>query len=135
MSPEPRDPLARALRIGTPVGIAYTGLATLAGHFLAGSWGSFGAMFGGLLPLVFFGITMLTGLLARRLGPDLIGFAILGSWLPKMIGLLFFLNWLSDQTWYDRGVFMVTLLIGTIGLLTLEGWVAVRSPQYYTDPR
>ena len=135
MPTDSREPLAQALRIGTPAGIAYTAVATLIGHFVAGSFGSFGAMMGGLVPLVFFGITMLTGVLARRLSPGMLGFAILGSWLPKMLILLFFLNWISDQTWYDRGVFMVSLLVGSIGLLALEGWVVTRTPQTYVDPR
>lgn len=135
MPAEPRDPLLRALRIGGPAALGYTLLAMLAGHFWAGSWGSFGALLGGLVPAVFLGITAATGVWARRLKPEYLGFAILGSWLPKVLALLVFLAWLRDQGWYDKPTFLVTLLGGTFGLLLLEGWLVTRSPQYYVDPR
>ena len=134
MPVEPRDPLSRVLRVGAPAALAYTVVATAAGHFWAGSWGSFGALFGALLPSVFLGITAATGLWARRLRPDLLGFAILGSWLLKMIVLIVFLAWFKQQDWYDRGTFFVVLLAGTFGLLMLEGWLVTRSPQYYAKP-
>ena len=57
----------------------------------------------------------------------------LGSWLIKMIVLIGFLAWLKHQDWFDRPVFFVTLLVGTFGLLMLEGWLVTRSPQYYTE--
>ena len=131
MPVEPRDPLARVLRIGGPVALGYIVVATGIGHFWAGSWGSFGAMTGALVPTVFLGITAASGLCARRLRPDLLGFAILGSWLIKMICLIAFLAWFKHEDWYDRGAFFVALLIGTFGLLMLEGWLVTHSPQYY----
>ena len=131
----PRDPLSRVLRVGAPAALAYLLLATLAGHFWAGSWGSFGAMFGALVPTVFLGITAATGLATRRMRPDLLGAAVLGSWLVKMVSLLAFLAWFKHQDWYDRGTFFVVLLIGTFGLLMLEGWLVTRSPQFYAEPR
>ena len=134
MPVEPRDPLSRVLRIGAPTALAYTLAATAAGHFWAGSWGSFGGLFGALVPSVFLGITAATGVWARRLRPDALGFAILGSWLLKMIALIGFLAWFKHQDWYDRGTFFVTLLIGTFGLLMLEGWLVTRSPQFYAKP-
>lgn len=127
----PPDPLTRVLRIGGPVALGYILLATGAGHFWAGSWGSFGGMFGALVPTVFLGITAISGVWARRLKPELLGFVILGSWLIKMIVLIGFLAWFKQQDWYDKGTFFVTLLIGTFGLLMLEGWLVTRSPQYY----
>jgi len=130
----PPDPLTRVLRIGGPAALGYTLLATGAGHFWAGSWGSFGGMFGGLVPSVFLGITAVTGVWARRLKPEMLGPAILGSWLIKMIVLIGFLAWFKQQEWFDRGTFFVTLLVGTVGLLMLEGWLVTRSPQHYTRP-
>lgn len=134
MTTTPRDPLSRVLRVGGPAALLYTLLATAAGHFWASSWGSFGAMFGALLPTVFLGVTAVTGVLARRLRPDLLGFAILGSWLIKMVLLLGFLAWFKQQDFYDKGAFFVSLLIGTFGLLMLEGWLVTKSPQHYVEP-
>ena len=131
----PRDPLTRVLRVGGPAALGYTLAATGIGHVWAGSWGSFGGMFGALVPTVFLGITAVTGVLARRLKPEFLGFAILGSWLIKMIALLGFLAWFKHQDWYDRGYFFVVLLLGTFALLMLEGWFVSRSPQYYVSPR
>lgn len=131
MPVEPRDPLHRVLRVGGPAALVYTLLATAIGHVWAGSWGSFGGLFGALVPSVFLGITAVTGVWARRLKPELLGFAILGSWLLKMIALIGFLAWFKQQDWYDRGTFFVVLLIGTFALLLLEGWLVTRSPQYY----
>lgn len=134
MATEPRDPLSRVLRIGGPAALGYTLIATAAGHFYASSWGSFGGMFGALVPTVFLGITAVSGVWARRLKPELLGFVILGSWLIKMIVLIGFLVWFKQQDWYDKGTFFVTLLVGTFGLLMLEGWLVTRSPQHYTTP-
>lgn len=134
MPTEPRDPLSRVMRIGGPAALGYTVLATAVGHFWAGSWGSFGGMFGGLVPTAFLGITAAAGLFARRLRPDRLGIAIVVSWLIKMVALIAFLAWFKQQDWYDRGVFFVSLLVGTFGLLMLEGWLVTRSPQYYASP-
>ena len=127
-----RDPLARMLRVGTPVFLGYTVLAVLIGRAYAGSWGSFGAIFGSLVPFVFFSITTLTAVLARRMSPGNFTLALLAAWLPKMILLLAFLSWFQGQDWYDKGVFLVTLLLGSTLLLTMEGWLVLRTPQYYT---
>ena len=135
MPTEPRDPLTRVLRIGGPAALAYLLVATGVGHFWAGSWGSFGGMFGALVPTVFLGITAATGVVARRMKPELLGFAILGSWLIKMIALLGFLAWFKHQDWYDRGYFFIVLLLGTFALLMLEGWLVTRSPQHYVTPQ
>ncbi len=130
----PRDPMIRAMRVAGPLGLLYTAVATGIAHFWAGSWGEFGAILGGVVPLVFFGITSLTAVLARKLGPTMLGFAVLASWVPKMLGLLLFLHWLKGQDFYDRTTFLVTLLGGTIALLGLEGWVVTRAPQFYSEP-
>jgi hypothetical protein len=135
MTTTPADPLTRVLRLGAPAALGYLLIATGIGHFWAGSWGSFAGIFGALIPTLFLGITAVTGLLTRRLKPDMLGFAILGSWLFKMMALLGFLAWFKHQDWYDRGYFFVVLLVGTFALLMLEGWLVTRSPQHYVTPQ
>lgn len=129
----PMDPLQRAVRVALPVGVAYAAIAVFLGHAHAGRAGGLGALVGALLPLVFFGITAVTGMWARRLNAQALGFAVLGSWLPKMLVLLVFLHWMKQGTWYDKPTFFVTLLAGTVLLLGTEGWIVTHAPQLYVD--
>ncbi len=135
MSTEPRDPLLRALAYGGPASLGLAVVSALLGYALRGQAGAAGALLGAVIPTVFLGITAVSGVWARRLRPEYLGFAILGSWLPKVLALMLFLHWLKRETWYDKPSFLVALLLGTFGLLMLEGWTVTRSPQYYSDPR
>ena len=135
MPSEPTDPLLRVLVVGGPAALALAAVAALVGYATRSGAGAAGALLGALLPAVFLGITALSGVWARRIRPDLLGFAILGSWLPKVLALMLFLHWLKHQTFYDRPSFFVTLVVGTFGLLMLEGWLVTRSPQLYVDRR
>lgn len=133
MSPEPRDPLVRVLAVGGPASLALAVLAAVVGYLARGGAGACGALLGALVPAVFLGITAVTGVWARRIRPDYLGFAILGSWLPKVLGLMLFLHWLKHEDFYDKPTFLITLVVGTFGLLMLEGWLVTRSPQFYAD--
>ncbi len=135
MSSEPRDPLLRALAYGGPASLALAAAGALLGYAVQGRAGAAGALLGAVIPAVFLGITAMSGVWARRLRPEYLGFAILGSWLPKVLALMLVLHWLKHETWYDRPSFLVSLLAGTFGLLMLEGWVVTRSQQFYIDPR
>lgn len=131
---EPREPHVRVLRVGALAVLLLLVVAVPLGALRAGGAGARGAIIGALVPAVFLGITMATAVWARRLRADLLGFAILGSWLPKLIALLGVLAWLRHGHWYDRPTLFVTLLTGTVVLLGLEGWLVTRAPQYYADP-
>ena len=129
----PTEPLTRVLRAGAPATLALLALGAGLGTALRGTAGAYGGVLGALLPAAFLGVTAGVGVYARKLRAELLGAAILGSWLIKMIVLIGFLAWLKHQDWFDRPVFFVTLLVGTFGLLMLEGWLVTRSPQYYTE--
>ena len=135
MPSEPTDPLVRVLTVGGPAAVGLAAIAALLGYLTRSGAGAAGALLGALLPALFLGITALSGVWARGLRPDLLGFAVLGSWLPKVLALLLFLHWLKHQAFYDRPSFFITLVLGTFGLLMLEGWLVTHSPQFYADGR
>ena len=130
----PIDPLTRALRAGFPAALVLTVAGTGVGAIFRGAPGAWGGLIGALVPAAFLGITAGAGVYTKRMRAELLGAAVLGSWLLKMVLLIGFLAWLKLQMWFDRPVFFVTLLAGTFGLLMLEGWLVTRSPQYYAEP-
>lgn len=134
MSAEPLDPLARVLRLGSRASVGLLVAATAIGWAVNGSSGAWGGLLGAMVPTVFLGVTAAVGVRARRLDVGQLGLFVLGSWLIKLVMLIAFLAWLRQQDWFDRPVFFGALLIGTAGLLWLEGWLVSRSPQLYVDP-
>lgn len=134
MSADPIDPLARVLRVGFPAAIGLLIAAAVLGWVFRGSAGAWGGFLGAAVPAVFLGITAAVGVRARRVDVRQLGFFVLGSWLVKLVLLIAFLAWLRQQDWFDRPVFFVVLLVGTAGLLGLEGWLVSRSPQLYVTP-
>lgn len=128
------DPMVRVLRVG---GIASLGLllaSALVGWLLRGPAGLWGGILGAAVPAIFLGITAAIGLRARRIAVEQLGLMVLLSWLFKIVALIAFLAWLRQQDWFDRPIFFVALLVGTAGLLGLEGWLVTRSPQLYVTP-
>lgn len=130
----PVDPLTRVLRVGTPAAAVLTAVAAGGGWLVSGPSGFWGGLLGAAVPTVFFGITAAIGVRARQVSVTSMGVLVLSSWLFKIVALVAFLYWLRMQDWFDRPVFFVALLVGTTGLLGLEGWLVTRSPQLYADP-
>jgi hypothetical protein len=128
------DPLTRVLRVGGPSAVALTVIAAGGGWVVAGMPGFWGGLLGASVPSVFFGITAVVGVRARQVSVTSMGVLVLTSWLFKIVALIAFLWWLRMQDWFDRPIFFVALLIGTAGLLGLEGWLVTRSPQLYAEP-
>lgn len=129
------DPLSRVLRIGAPAAVVLIAGSAGGGWLLSGTPGMWGGLLGSAVPTVFFGITAAVGVRARQVSVTSMGVLILTSWLFKIVALVAFLYWLRMQDWFDRPVFFVALLIGTAGLLGLEGWLVTRSPQLYAEPK
>ena len=128
------DPLTRVLRVGGPAALALVVTAAGGGWLVSGLPGFWGGVLGASVPSVFFGITAAVGVRARQVSVTSMGVLVLTSWLFKIVALIAFLWWLRMQDWFDRPIFFVALLIGTAGLLGLEGWLVTRSPQLYADP-
>lgn len=128
------DPLSRVLRVGAPSAAALMVIAAGGGWAIAGMPGLWGGFLGAAVPSVFFGITAAVGVRARQVSVTSMGVLVLTSWLFKIVALVAFLWWLRMQDWFDRPIFFLALLIGTAGLLGLEGWLVTRSPQLYAEP-
>jgi hypothetical protein len=110
-------------------------VAVLLGKLFADNKGVLGALIGSLLAGSFFALTALVAKLTIKTSVEYLGFAVLGSWLGKIVLLLAVLFWLRNVSFYDRPTLFGTLVVSTIGLLTLEAYVITRTPALYVEPR
>lgn len=95
--------------------------------------GLWGALLASILAGSFFAVTGVVAALTANLDVQLLGYAVLGSWLVKIIVLLGALFWLRGQDFYDRPMFLITLLLETIVLLVLEAYLVTRAPVPYVE--
>jgi Na+/H+-translocating membrane pyrophosphatase len=103
------------------------------GYLLSGEAGVWGALLASVLAGSFFAITAAVAALTANLELQYLGFAVLGSWLLKIVVLLVALFWLRSQDFYDRPIFFVTLLLETVVLLILEAVLVTRAPVPYVE--
>lgn len=132
--PALREPMRRVLRLGTGGFLAALPLATLIGFVIDGASGAWGALLGMAIPVAFFSVTAAIALWTMRVRPEWLGAAVLGSWLIKVIVLIAVLAWLSNATFYNRAIFFVMLLVGTVGYLVVEAAIVLRTRVPYIDP-
>jgi hypothetical protein len=109
-------------------------VAALVGWLVDGRAGVVGAALGVGIPLVFFGVTVLTALLTVRLTPAAMGAVVLGSWVVKMAALIGALVLIDGWDGWSRPVFFVCFAISVPAWLALEVWVVVKTRQPYTAP-
>lgn len=112
--------------------LAVLGIGT--GLLVAGGAGAWGALIGVLVALVFSGTTVVSMLLTVRSAPTTTAAVVLGAWLAKMVVLIAVLVLLRDQTFYDRPVMVVVLLVGVLGSVVLDYRAVTRGRVPYTDP-
>ena len=125
--------MRRVLIVGGYASLIFLPVAAGIGWLVAGRAGAFGGLIGALIPLCFFGITVVVALVTARMAATALGAAVLGSWLLKVVGLLAVLVGLRNADFYDRTVFATALLVGTIATLTLEAWVVTKTRVPYTQ--
>lgn len=130
-----REPMRKVLRLGGLGFLVALPVATLVGFLLDGSAGAWGALLGLLIPFAFFSVTAAVALLTVRTRPEILGAAVLGSWLLKIIILIAALVPLSQADFYNRAIFFVALLLGTVGFLTAEAMIVLRTKVPYVEPR
>jgi hypothetical protein len=103
------------------------------GYLWSGQAGLWGALLASVLAGSFFAITGVVALVTANLDLQYLGFAVLGSWLLKIVVLLGALFWLRSQDFYDRPIFFITLLLETVVLLVLEAVLVTRAPVPYVE--
>jgi hypothetical protein len=126
-------PMRAILRLGLLVGAIGLPLAMGIGYLVAGTPGLWGGLLGFGISLVFFTITALVAIGTARLQPQWLGFAVMGSWLLKIVALIAILAVLDGADFYSRGVFFGTLLITTFAYLGMEAWIVARTRVLYVE--
>lgn len=122
-----------ALRKGLLAWAILTVALSAIGYLVSGESGVWGALLASVLAGSFFALTALVAALTANLDVQYLGFAVLGSWLLKIVVLLGALFWLRGQDFYDRPIFFITLLLETIVLLILEAVLVTRAPVPYVE--
>ena len=128
------EPLRRVARLGGLGGAALLIVAAVVGWLVDGAAGVVGAALGVGIPLVFFGVTVLTALLTARLSPGAMGAVVLGSWVVKMAALIGVLVLIDGWDGWSRPVFFACFAISVPAWLGLEAWVVIKTRQPYTAP-
>jgi len=122
-----------ALRKGLVAWAILTVALSAIGYLVSGKSGVWGALLASVLAGSFFAVTGIVAALTSNLDVQYLGFAVLGSWLLKIVVLLGALFWLRGQDFYDRPIFFITLLLETIVLLVLEAVLVTRAPVPYVE--
>ena len=122
-----------ALRKGLVAWAFLTVALSAIGYLVSGEPGVWGALLASVLAGSFFAVTGIVAALTANLDVQYLGFAVLGSWLLKIVVLLGALFWLRGQDFYDRPIFFITLLLETIVLLVLEAVLVTRAPVPYVE--
>jgi len=122
-----------ALRKGLVAWAVLTVALSAIGFLVSGESGVWGALLASVLAGSFFAVTGIVAALTVNLDVQYLGFAVLGSWLLKIVVLLGALFWLRGQDFYDRPIFFITLLLETIVLLVLEAVLVTRAPVPYVE--
>jgi hypothetical protein len=97
----------------------------------AGVWG---AVLGVAVALVFSGSTVLAMYLTARSSLTAASGALVGTWLVKMMLLIIAFSVLRTMDFYDRGVFVVVVLVGVLGSVLLDYRAVSRARVPYVDP-
>lgn len=132
--PGVQRPMRAVLRWGTLAAVGALILAGVVGYLVDGSSGLWGGVLGIAVPVAFFTVTVIVAIVTVRLRPEILGAAILGSWILKLIILIAVLAALSNADFYNRTVFFIAFTLGTVGYLILEAVIVVRTRVPYTEP-
>lgn len=126
-------PMHRILRTGAIAAAISLPVAAVIGYLVAGVPGVWGALIGMGLAVVFLAVTVLVGLATAHTDAAMLGFAVLGSWLAKIIVLIVVLALLRGKDFYAPGVLFVALLVGIAGTLLIEWRVVSTTKVPYVE--
>lgn len=125
----------RAAVFGLLAWLVITVVGIRIGDAVDGSAGFWGSALGAIVAGLFFSVTAVIAVTTTKMGPDKLGFVILGSWLLKIVILMGVLAWLRTQDFYSRPFFFAVLVIQTMVLLALEAVILTRAKVPYVDPK
>jgi hypothetical protein len=130
-----RQAAIRAAVFGLLAWLIITVIGIRIGDAVDGSAGFWGSALGAIVAGLFFSVTAVIAVTTTKIGPDKLGFVILGSWLLKIVILMGVLAWLRTEDFYSRPFFFAVLVIQTMVLLTLEAVILTRAKVPYVDPQ
>jgi len=90
------------------------------GYAVAGVAGTWGALIGVGLALLFSGTTVASMLLTSRSPATTMAAVVMGGWLAKVVVLIVVLAIIRDEDFYHRGVLAAVLFAGVIGSALLD---------------
>lgn len=122
--------MTRVLRFGLLLVLGISLMGSLAGFFVAGMSGVFGALVGGSAVLIFTGMTALSVLIGSKL--PLAGFVgtVLGGWLIKMVLFLVIFTLIDNADWLTqeaRPVVFFTIVAAVVGGLILDTMIVSKA--------
>jgi len=122
--------MTRVLRFGLLLVLGISLMGSLAGFFVAGMSGVFGALVGGSAVLIFTGMTALSVLIGSKL--PLAGFVgtVLGGWLIKMVLFLVIFTLIDNADWLTqeaRPVVFITIVAAVVGGLILDTMIVSKA--------
>lgn len=128
-------PMGRVLRFAVLAALVALPTVTLVGWIVGGAPGAWGAFLGMAIAVGFLAVTVVVALLTAGMDASTLGIVVIGSWLVKVALLMVVLGMLREQTFYSRPALLLSLLLGVVGTLLLEGVVVTRTRVPYVEPR
>lgn len=112
--------LRQALRWAVALTVVIAVLGALVGWFVAGTPGIWGALMGAGLTLIFCGATIIAMMLTTNSGATAMAGIVVGSWFVKVLATLGLIIAVRNAEFYDKPVFVTTVIIAVIGTLALD---------------
>lgn len=126
-------PMRRVLRVaGLGFALALP-VGTAVGWLVGGSEVGLGILLGLAIPAVFFGLTVLTGVLAARLDNGPFVGVVMAAWVVKIAALMVVMSQLRGADFFSTAAFFVAFVVGVAGWLAAEVIVVLRTRTPYVD--
>lgn len=125
----------RAAKAATIVIVAVAALGgSLVGWLVAGLPGVWGALLAAGVALIFSGATVWSVSASVKLDANAMMATVMGAWLAKIVVVVAVLFVLGQQTFFDRHVFGIVLLVTVVAGAVMDFVVVQRARVPYTQP-
>ncbi len=108
-------------------------LGTAVGWWAGGSAVGLGILLGLAIPAAFFGVTVLTGVLAAKLDNTAFVAVVMAFWLVKIVALMAVMALIKDAGFYSKPAFLGAFIVGVAGWLAAEVIVVLRTRVPYVE--